>query len=298
MADNNKRWDEIFKKYHLYIKIERRLSKNTVESYMRDLRLFAEYIMAEYDVAPRNVEREMVESYMSHIYELGQRSSSQARMLSSIKNLFGYMLLHEMIELSPVEFISSPRQGRHLPDMLSLEEVDAVIAAIDTSTPRGVRDSAMVEVLYSCGVRVSELISLRLSDIFMSEGFIRVLGKGDKQRLVPLSDAAREKIDSYMPIRRDVVTNEQSLFLNNRGRALSRVMIFTLVKGYAQAAGITKSVSPHTFRHSFATHLLEGGASIREVQEMLGHENIVTTEIYTHLNIKQLRRSIEEGLPL
>ncbi|MFR9580600.1 MAG: tyrosine recombinase, partial [Rikenellaceae bacterium] len=277
MADNNKRWDEIFRKYHLYIKIERRLSQNTVESYMRDLKLFASYIVAEYDVAPRHTTREMVEGFISYIYARGQCSSSQARMLSSIKNLFGYMLLHEMIDSSPAEFISSPRQGRHLPDMLSVEEVDSILEAIDTTTPRGVRDSAIIEVLYSCGVRVSELTALRLSDIFMSEGFIRVVGKGDKQRLVPLSGAARQKIENYLPIRQESSTSEQSLFLNNRGRALSRVMIFTIVKEYALRAGITKSVSPHTFRHSFATHLLEGGASIREVQEMLGHENIVTT---------------------
>lgn len=183
-------------------------------------------------------------------------------------------------------------------DVLTTGEIDRIIAAVDTSTAKGLRDSAMLEVLYSCGLRVSELTSLRLSDLFFGEGYIRVTGKGDKQRLVPVSAAARDKIQLYLEERRKARTNGEVLFLNNRGKGLTRVMVFTILREAARRAGITKHISPHTFRHSFATHLIEGGAGIRQVQEMLGHESILTTEIYTHLNREHLRRTVEEHLPL
>ncbi len=265
---------------------------------MRDISSFAHFVVERYDAAPRVVTREMIESYLATLFDDGQKSSSQARMLSSIRSLFLYLCLTEVIETSPAEFLYTPKISRHLPDTLSLDEVDAIITAIDDSTPKGVRDRAILETLYSCGLRVSELTVLRLGDMFFGEGYLRVLGKGDKERLVPISHTAVARIELYLEQRTPARTNEEILFLNNRGRALTRVMIFTIIKRAAYAAGITKSVSPHTFRHSFATHLLRGGASIRQVQEMLGHEDITTTEIYTHLQSEDLRATIEKTLLL
>ncbi len=298
MADNQKRWAEITRKFRIYIKIERALSDNTIESYMRDLRGFAAYVIDIYDVPPKRVERGMVESYLASIFDRGQQSTTQARVLSSIKALFAYLQLMEIVDTSPAEFILSPRCDRNLPDIVSIEEVDTIINIIDDSSPKGIRDRAILEVLYSCGLRVSELTALRLCDLFFGEGYLRVLGKGDKERLVPISDPARVKIEAYLEVRKPSSINEDVLFLNNRGKALTRVMIFTIIKHAAQLAGITKHISPHTFRHSFATHLLRGGASIRQVQEMLGHESISTTEIYTHLNIDNIRETLEKHLPL
>ena len=235
---------------------------------------------------------------MAWLYDHGREKSSQARNLSGIRSFFNFLLLDEQIDASPAEFVEAPKCGRQLPDVLTTGEIDRIIAAVDTSTAKGLRDSAMLEVLYSCGLRVSELTSLRLSDLFFGEGYIRVTGKGDKQRLVPVSAAARDKIQLYLEERRKARTNGEVLFLNNRGKGLTRVMVFTILREAARRAGITKHISPHTFRHSFATHLIEGGAGIRQVQEMLGHESILTTEIYTHLNREHLRRTVEEHLPL
>ncbi len=298
MADNRRRWDEILRKFRIYIKIERALSDNTIESYMRDLNSFATHIIANYDIAPKHVERVMIEGYLTTIFDKGHQSTTQARVLSSIKTFFVYLQLIEVIETSPAEFVPSPRCDRNLPDILSIDEVDLIINSIDDSTTKGVRDRAILEVLYSCGLRVSELTSLRMGDLFFGEGYLRVMGKGDKERLVPISDAARLKIESYLEVRKPSAINEQVLFLNNRGRSLTRVMIFTIIKRATLAAGITKVVSPHTFRHSFATHLLRGGASIRQVQEMLGHESITTTEIYTHLDIENIRATLEKHLEI
>ncbi|MDE5707928.1 MAG: site-specific tyrosine recombinase XerD [Alistipes sp.] len=301
MAENTKKWEDAGRRYRTYIKLEKRLSANTVESYMRDLRQFAHFILRQWDLPPRKVEREMIERYMERLYERGREKTSQARNLSGIRSFYNFLLLEEKIESSPAEFIETPKFGRQLPDILTTEEIDRIIATIDTSTPKGRRDSAMLEVLYSCGLRVSELTSLRLSDLFFGEGYIRVIGKGDKQRLVPVSTAARRKIQHWLDDRREMAEkckNEEAVFLNNRGGKLTRVMIFTIIKQATLKAGIDKQISPHTFRHSFATHLLEGGASIRQVQEMLGHESIITTEIYTHLDNKHLRRTVEEHLPM
>ena len=298
MAESSKRWEEISRRYRIYIKLEKRLSENTVESYMHDLEQFAHFIMRMWDVPPRKVEPQMIERYMAWLFDQGREKSSQARALSGLKSFFNYLLLTEVIETSPMEFIHSPKFGRHLPDVLTTAEIDRIIGAIDCSTPKGIRDSAMLEVLYSCGLRVSELVSLRLGALFFGEGYIRVIGKGDKQRLVPISDTARNKIYAYLDCREGARKDEEILFLNNRGKQLTRVMVFTIIRQAVQRAGIDKRVSPHTFRHSFATHLLEGGASIRQVQEMLGHENIVTTEIYTHLNNEHLRETVERHLPL
>ncbi|MFI3331968.1 MAG: site-specific tyrosine recombinase/integron integrase, partial [Rikenellaceae bacterium] len=284
MAENRKRWEDIARKYRTYIKLERRLSDNSVDSYMRDLAAFAHYILRMKDIPPRKVEEQTIEQYMAWLYDRGCKKSTQARVLSTLRSFFGYLQLLDQIETSPVEFVESPRLSRKLPDVLSLEEIDRIISAIDPSTTKGLRDRAIIELLYSCGLRVSEATELRMSDLFFGEGYIRVIGKGDKQRLIPISPLARERIHLYLEQREDRGGNQEALFLNNRGKPLTRVMIFTLLKQAAALAGVQKKVSPHTLRHSFATHLLEGGASIRQVQEMLGHENIVTTEIYTHLN--------------
>ena len=298
MAEYGKRWEEIARKYRIHIKLEKRLSENTVESYMRDLEQFAHFILRMWDVPPRKVEPQMVERYMAWLFDQGREKSSQARILSGLKSFFNYLLLTEAIEASPMEFIQSPKFGRHLPDVLTTDEIDRIIGAIDCSTPKGLRDSAMLEVLYSCGLRVSELVSLRLGDLFLAEGYIRVVGKAEQQRLVPVSDTARDRIYAYLDCRKGARKSEEILFLSNRGRRLTRVMVFKIIRQAVLRAGIDKQVSPHTFRHSFATHLLEGGASIRQVQEMLGHENIVTTEIYTHLNNDHLRETVERCLPL
>ena len=298
MAENTKNWVEISRRYRTYIRLEKRLADNTVESYMRDLSQFAHFVLLFYDAAPADVEAGMIERYMAWLYEHGREKTSQARILSGIRSFFNYLLLAGDLESSPAEFIETPKFGRSLPDILSTEEIDRIIAAVDRSTAKGRRDSAMLEVLYSCGLRVSELTSLRLGDLFFGEGYIRVTGKGDKQRLVPVSAVARDKIQCYLDERPRKFAGADTLFLNNRGKALSRVMVFTIIRDAAHRAGIDKTISPHTFRHSFATHLLEGGAGIRQVQEMLGHESIVTTEIYTHLDDRHLRETLEKYLPL
>ncbi len=298
MAENSERWRKILQHYRSYIQIEKGLSQNTVDSYLHDLHSFSHFVLHHWDVAPNKVESEMIQRYMGRLYDLGKESSSQARALSSIKSFYDFLLLEQRMEHSPAELIESPRQGRKLPDTLSTHEIDLLLDSLDTSTPKGRRDSAMLEVLYSCGLRVSELTALRLSDLFFGEGFIRIVGKGNKQRLVPISSVARDKVQIYLEDRRKSHSTDDTLFLNNRGKALTRVMIFTIIRQAALRAGIQKQISPHTFRHSFATHLLEGGASIRQVQEMLGHESILTTEIYTHLDAKHLRSTIEEHHPL
>ena len=300
MAENTKKWEDAGRRYRTHIKLEKRLSDNTVESYMRDLRQFAHFILRQWDVAPHKVEREMIQCYLGLLYERGREKTSQARQLSGIRSFYNFLLLEEKIETSPAEYIDAPKFGRHLPDILTTAEIDRIIGTIDRSTPKGRRDSAMLEVLYSCGLRVSELTSLRMSDLFFGEGYIRVIGKGDKQRLVPVSTTARDRIQCWLDDRRTMDAtgrDNEIVFLNNRGGQLTRVMVFTIIKEAVRRAGIDKRISPHTFRHSFATHLLEGGASIRQVQEILGHESILTTEIYTHLDNDHLRRTVEEHLP-
>lgn len=298
MAEYTKKWTEISRGYRTHMRLEKHLSDNTIESYMRDLAQFAHYVLRMYDVPPKKVEPEMIRNYMSRLYEQGREKSSQARALSSIKSFFNFLLLEEIIESSPAELIETPKSSRPLPDTLSVEEIDSMIGSIDDSTQKGLRDRAILEVLYSCGLRVSELCDLRLGDLFFGEGYIRVIGKGNKQRLVPVSAIARNRIQLYLEVRKDRRKKEEILFLSNRGTKLTRVMIFTIIKLAAQRVGITKKISPHTFRHSFATHLLEGGANIRQVQELLGHENILTTEIYTHLDNSHLQKTLEEHIGL
>lgn len=293
MAQMTGVWQRAIDRYRTYIRLEKHFSPNTVASYVRDVGEFANYVLRLFDVGPDEVDRTVVERFMAHLYDRGREKSSQARSLSGIKSFYNFLFAEGSVEVLPTEFVETPKFGRHLPDCLTTDDIDRIIASIDCSTVKGLRDSAMLEVLYSCGLRVSELTSLRLGDLFFGEGYIRVVGKGDKQRLVPVSDVARDRIQMYLDERRGGATSEDAVFLNNRGRSLTRVMVFTIIRQAALRAGIDKQISPHTFRHSFATHLLSGGASIRQVQEMLGHENISTTEIYTHLDEDRLRSTIE-----
>ncbi len=299
MSETSKKWQEILAGYKTYIRFGKNLSHNTIQSYSGDLERFAAFCMERGVTDPCKIRKENIEAYLSRLYEEGQTKRSEARELSSIRSLCEYLLVNDRIGRSPAEFIATPKIGRSLPDVLSVEEIDRMIAAAESEDPeRGVRNAAVLEVLYSCGLRVSELTNLRISDLFFGEGYLRVVGKGDKQRLVPVSDAAKRRIRHYLELRKPARAGEEILFLNRNGRKLSRVMIFTIIKRAAAMAGIDKSVSPHTFRHSFATHLLEGGADIRQVQELLGHESILTTEIYTHLDRAHLRKTLEEHLPL
>lgn len=294
-------WEKELQDYTYYIRLEKKLSDNTVEAYIRDLKQMAEYLENEFSIQPQQAEERHIEAFLAHLYDKGVKKTTQARILSGIKSFFYYLLINDRIENLPTEFIDPPKTGRKLPDVLSVAEIESIINTFDADKRFGIRNKAMVETLYSCGLRVSELITLRLSDLFFNDGFIRVIGKGDKQRLVPISETARHRIEEYLLLRQTMQTDARDtdiVFLNNKGRGLTRVMIFHIIRKAALAAGITKTISPHTFRHSFATHLLEGGASIRQVQEMLGHESILTTEIYTHLDSEKLRENVDLHHPL
>lgn len=295
MADISKKWDKIRVDYIRYIKTEKRLSANTVDAYEHDLEEFAHFIMHRYGVIPERVTTPMIEQFMARIYDLGRSSASQARRLSGIKSFYNYLLFTERVEQLPTDNVEPPKAARTLPAVLTVEEVDAMLSTFDLTTVKGCRDSAIVEVLYSTGLRVSELVSLRIGDLFFGEGYLRVVGKGDKQRLVPVGSAARDKIQLYMELRRPKFSSEDTLFLNNRGTPLTRIMVFNIIKQAAMYAGVEKSISPHTLRHSYATHLLEGGANIRQVQELLGHESITTTEVYTHLDRRHLSQVVEDS---
>ena len=295
MADITKKWEKIRNDYIRYLRVERRLSANTVEAYRRDLEEFSHFIMRNYGVVPERMEQPMVERFMAWLYDRNRSAASQARRLSGVKSFYNYLLINDRVEHLPTDNVDNPRLDRTLPDVLTVEEIDAMLATFDMTSPKGCRDSAMVEVLYSCGLRVSELTTLKISDLFFGEGYIRIVGKGDKQRLVPISNIARDKIQYYMDFRTPASRSEATVFLNNRGKPLTRVMVFNIIKQAALLAGIDKQISPHTLRHSYATHLLEGGANIRQVQELLGHESILTTEVYTHVNRKHLRGVVEES---
>ena len=293
--DIQKRWERVKTEHRRYLVAERRLSENTVAAYMRDYDDFMHYVLRLHTAVPKDVTSEIISKYMDWLYRSGCSSASQARKLSGVKSLYNYLLIKEKIEQMPTESVEAPKAERLLPDVLTVEEIDAMIATFDMTTVKGCRDNAIVEVLYSTGLRVSELVSLRIDNLFFGEGYIRVVGKGDKQRLVPVGSAARDKIQLYMELRRPKRSSEATLFLNNRGEPLTRIMVFNIIKQAAYLAGIDKNISPHTLRHSYATHLLEGGANIRQVQELLGHESISTTEVYTHLDRKHLRRVVEDS---
>ena len=291
-----KDWTNYFEDYPAYLKLEKNLSENTAEAYTHDLRLLEEFIVREYVIGPEQVEMAHIEAFLAHLHDTGHNRTSTGRILSGIRSFYNYLMLNDRIEASPIEMIQNPKLNRRLPAVLSVEDIRKILDTIDLSTPLGHRNRAMIETLYSCGLRVTELVGLRLSDLFFDDGFLRVIGKGDKQRLVPVSREAVRQIELYLEQRKQLPQDPKHkdiLFLNNKGRCLSRVMVFLIIKEAAEAAGITKEVSPHTFRHSFATHLVQGGADIRVVQEMLGHESIATTEIYTHLNKEHLRQTLD-----
>lgn len=296
-------WQSTINGFKAYLQIERSLAKNSVDSYLTDVAKFVQYLDATaVKVSPKQVDQNTIESFLVWISELGMSERSQARILSGIKAFYKYLLMEDMIDVSPAELIEAPRVGRKLPVFLTIEEIDEVISVIDLSLPEGQRNKAIIETLYSCGLRVSELVNLKISNLLLDEQFIKVVGKGDKERLVPIGTAAIKYIKLYLNHVRNHLTSigkdsEDILFLNRRGNKLSRVMIFTIVKQLVEKAGINKVVSPHTFRHSFATHLVEGGADLRAVQEMLGHESITTTEIYTHLDREYLRQNILDYHP-
>lgn len=293
-------WERYIKDFVAYLKVEKGLSAHTILAYESDTAKLANYCLDQ-NLEPQNVRRSHVDSFLTTLYDLGLSARTQARIITGIKQFFVYMFLEEIISENPVEDLEQPKLGRKLPEVLSVEEVDRLIASVDVSKTEGHRNRAIMETLYSCGLRVSELISLKYSDLYPEEGFIRIVGKGNKQRLVPLSSAVLEQIKRYEESMRDHLTpkkgHENTVFLNRRGAGLTRVMIFTIIRQAAASARVDKTVSPHTFRHCFATHLLEGGANLRAIQEMLGHESITTTEIYTHLDQKQLRETVMQFHP-
>lgn len=289
-------WKPTLRDYEGFLKLEKGLSANSIEAYLRDINKLLQYLeLLEIEADPKDLNHKQLHDFLVWISELGLSARSQARMLSGLKAFFHYLLIEDLIEKNPTALLEGPKLGRKLPEVLSVTEIDLLLSKIDLSKPEGQRNKAMLETLYSCGLRVSELIGLKISNIYRAEGFIRIIGKGDKERLVPVSLRALKEIDFYLPDRNALhiqPDSEDILFLNRRGKMLTRVMVFTIIKDLAKAAGIQKNISPHTFRHSFATHLVEGGADLRAVQEMLGHESITTTEIYTHLDREYLREAI------
>ncbi|MGB0806629.1 MAG: site-specific tyrosine recombinase XerD [Salibacteraceae bacterium] len=296
------KWYSQINEFKAYLKIERSLSDNTIEGYIEDINKLYQFLESNYDdVLPQKVKPNHIREFLHFVTEMGLAISSQNRILSGVKSFFKYLLLEDLIDSSPAELIETARVGRKLPDTLNNEEVELLLNQVDRSKPEGERNIAIIEVLYGCGLRVSELVNLKISNIFFEDDFIRVTGKGDKQRLVPLGGMAKKHIKLYMnEIRIHLYIqkgHEDFLFLNRRGKQLTRVMIFTIIKNLAELAGIKKTISPHTLRHSFATELLQRGADLRAIQDMLGHESITTTEIYTHLNQADLLDTIIQFHP-
>ncbi|SNR32261.1 integrase/recombinase XerD [Lutibacter agarilyticus] len=295
------KWKNALNDYQLYLKIEKGLAKNSIESYCADVKKLIIYLEEEkIAITPLSISNDDIQQF---IYSVSKdlNARSQARLISGLRNFFDYLIFEDYRKENPTDLIESPKIGRKLPDTLSLEEIDILISAIDLSAPQGERNRTILETLYSCGLRVSELINLQLSDLFFEEGFIRVIGKGNKQRFVPINIQTEKYIQFYVKdIRSHIAVKkgfEDTLFLNRRGQKLSRVMIFTIVKNLTEKSGIQKKISPHTFRHSFATHLLERGADLRAIQQMLGHESITTTEIYMHVDKSFLKEVINTFHP-
>jgi integrase/recombinase XerD len=291
-------WQVYIKGFKSFLVLERSLSENSVEAYLHDIKKLVEFLEnKKYSLSPKEIQLKHLQEFLQWVNEEeGMRATSQARMISGIKNFYKYLLLENVLSIDPTTLLEAPKTNRKLPDTLSLDEINALIAAIDLSRSGGQRNKAMIETLYSCGLRVSELVNLRISNLFFKEDYIKVTGKGDKERLVPIGRTAVKQINIYRDEVRCHLTitkdNEDYLFLNNRGTKLSRIFVFNTIKKLAKKIGLNKQISPHTFRHSFATHLIEGGADLRAVQEMLGHESITTTEIYTHLDREYLREAI------
>lgn len=295
-------WHSAIKNFKAYLNLEKSLSGNSIEAYIRDVNRLKQHIeQIDPNIRPSQVNSDHIRSLIRWLNEIGLHPRSQARLVSGIKAFYKYLLLEELIQDDPAELIELPKLGRKLPDTLSVEEIDQIIQSIDLSKPEGERNRAIIETLYSCGLRVSELTNLRISDLHFDAGYVRVIGKGNKERLVPAGKLVRQRIETYLnQVRvhvKPVKGSENIVFLNNRGNKLTRVMVFLIIKKQAALAGIRKKISPHTFRHSFATHLVEGGADLRAVQEMLGHESITTTEIYTHLDRDYLHQVITSYHP-
>ena len=295
-------WDAYKKGYKAWLRLEKSLSENSVSAYLHDVQSLTNFLQATHDLKdPNDVVLKDLEKFTKWVNELGMTNSSQARMISGIRSFFKFCLIEEITSIDPSALLEAPKQQRKLPDTLSFQEIEMVIAAIDLSKPEGQRNKAILETLYSCGLRVSELVNLKISNLHLSEGFVRITGKGNKERLVPIGSDAQKFINIYMNNIRNhiqIKTGEEDIiFLNRRGSRLSRLMIFLIIKSLAKIAGISKNISPHTFRHSFATHLVEGGADLRAVQAMLGHESITTTEIYTHLDREFLRTTLHQFHP-
>ena len=294
-----KLWANIIKNFSNYLRLERGLSHNSIEAYVRDVSKLASY---KADKSPKFISKQDVTQFLYFLVENNWiATASQARLISSLKAFFSYLEYEELVDQNPCELIEAPKIGRKLPNMLSLQEINEMIDAFDLTKPLAYRNATIIETLYSCGLRVSELVNLEIQDIFFDSEFVRVLGKGNKERLVPLGSHASRKLKCYIEDYR-IHSNPQKgeeaiVFLNNRGRRLTRVMIYTIINRVADIVGISKKIGPHTFRHSFATHLLEGGADLRAVQEMLGHSSITTTEIYTHLDKSYLQSVIIEHHP-
>lgn len=294
-------WKNALKDYQYFLKIERGLSDNSVSAYTADISKLSNYLIEnESSATPADIDPDTIEAFVYHMSKK-VAPRSQARMISGLRNFFDYLIFEDYRKENPTELIEAPKIGRKLPDTLSENEINEIIAQIDLSKPEGERNRAMIETLYSCGLRVTEMIELKISDLFFEEGFIRVIGKGNKQRFVPINTYMIKLIETYKNLVRSKIKIqkgfEDTLFLNRRGRQLSRNMVFMILKDLTKAAGIDKTVSPHTLRHSFATHLLENGADLRAIQQMLGHESITTTEIYMHLDKSHLKKVVEQFHP-
>lgn len=295
-------WEKTINHFKSFLKLEKSLSQNSIDAYETDIRKLVTFLeIKKLSITPTTVETRHLKDFLEWINEFGLNERSQARIISGLKAFFKYLLLEDFIDTDPSGLLESPKLGRKLPEVLSIEEIDRIISAIDLSLPEGQRNKAIIETLYSCGLRVSELVNLKISNLYFNDGFIKVVGKGDKERLVPVGQKAIKEIQLYFQDRNLLSNIEKSseniVFLNRRGKKLSRITIFDFIKKLVVKAQIKKNVSPHTFRHSFATHLIEGGADLRAVQEMLGHESITTTEIYTHLDREYLRDAIIQFHP-
>ncbi|MEN0004170.1 MAG: site-specific tyrosine recombinase XerD [Bacteroidota bacterium] len=299
----NTNWKAYLSGFHSYLLLERALSVHTIKAYLSDLGKLVQYLeLQDNKQPPVELSRQQLEQFVFWLHQLGLGARSQARLISSLKAFYKYLLIEDLITDDPTALLESPKLARKIPQVLTYEEIQAVLHSIDVSTPHGTRNRAMLETLYACGLRVSELVELKLSNLFLDIGFIKIVGKGNKERIVPIGEIAAKHIAIYVNNIRRVQRNidpdhANVLFLNRRGRQLTRVMLFMVVKEAAKAAGVQKRVSPHTFRHSFATHLIEGGADLKAVQDMLGHESIITTEIYTHLDTEYLRSTIQNFHP-
>jgi integrase/recombinase XerD len=295
-------WEPYKKGFKAYLQLERSLSGNSIEAYLSDIEKLTSFLLTSgIKKTPAEVELKDLQQFVKWIAELGMTQSSQARIISGLRTFYKYCLLEDISAIDPTTLLEAPKLIRALPDVLSFDEIENIISQIDLSTSEGTRNKAILETLYSCGLRVSEVVNLKLSQLYLDVGFVRVIGKGNKERLVPIGSSAIKYINIYkknVRVHQSIQKGEEDiLFLNRRGKRLTRVMIFLIIKDLARKAGLTKNISPHTFRHSFATHLVEGGADLRAVQEMLGHESITTTEIYTHLDREFLRKTLEQFHP-